>query len=107
MNRREFLRYAAGLGCLAFAGAVGRSANRESDARRNAVRFLASLQSPDGAWRSAHYGAFRDGDALTPVVLWAMAGCESSAIACGRGWLERLTDEQAARPERWSGLAYP
>ncbi len=107
MNRREFLRCATGLGCLVFAGAMGRSALREGDARRRAVRFLAARQSTDGAWRSAHYGAFRDGDALTPVVLWALAGSDSPASDRGRRWLEQLTDAQAARKEPWSGLAYP
>lgn len=107
MNRREFLRCSFGLGCLTFAGAMGRAAILESDARRAATRFLASRQSPDGAWRSAHYGAFRYGDALTPVVLWALAGSDSPASARGRTWLERFTDTQAARTQPWSGLGYP
>ncbi|MGB8168045.1 MAG: hypothetical protein WCF18_11175, partial [Chthoniobacteraceae bacterium] len=64
-------------------------------------------QSGDGAWRSTHYGAFRDGDALTPVVLWALAGSDSPAIDRGRRWLDRLTSAQAARNEPWNGLAYP
>jgi squalene-hopene/tetraprenyl-beta-curcumene cyclase len=34
-----------------------------------AVRFLLDRQSPDGAWRSDTYGAFKEGDALTPLVL--------------------------------------
>ena len=33
------------------------------------VEWLLSRQGPDGAWRSAHYGAFKDGYALTPLVL--------------------------------------
>lgn len=107
MNRREFLRCATAFGCLTFAGALGRSAIRKSDARRAAVGFLASRQAADGAWRSTHYGAFRDGDALTPVVLWALAGSDPSAIARGRRWLEKLTETQAARMEPWQGLAYP
>ena len=106
MNRREFLRCSIGLGCLAFAGAMGRSTLRESEARRAAVRFLAARQSPDGAWRSAHYGAFREGDALTPLVLWALVDSDAP-VARGAAWLQRFTDAQAARSEPWSGLAYP
>ena len=106
MNRREFLRCSIGLGGLVFAGAMGRAALRESEARHAAVRFLAARQSPDGAWRSAHYGAFREGDALTPLVLWALVDSDAP-IARGAAWLQRFTDAQAARTEPWSGLAYP
>lgn len=107
MNRREFLRCATALGCLSFAGALGRTTLRASDARWAAGRFLASRQSSDGAWRSAHYGAFRDGDALTPVVLWALAGSDAPARERGRRWLEELTATTAAHGEPWTGLAYP
>lgn len=34
--------------------------------------FLLSRQSPDGAWRSETYGAFKDGYSLTPLVLSAL-----------------------------------
>ncbi|MFH1264849.1 MAG: prenyltransferase/squalene oxidase repeat-containing protein [Planctomycetota bacterium] len=34
-----------------------------------AGRFLVAGQSPDGAWRSETYGAFRDGPTLTPYVM--------------------------------------
>ncbi len=33
-----------------------------------AVRFLLARQSPEGAWRSEIYAAFKEGDALTPLV---------------------------------------
>jgi hypothetical protein len=33
------------------------------------VRFLLHQQSPDGAWRSDTYGAFKDGYSLTPLVI--------------------------------------
>ena len=107
MNRREFLRGAVAISALACAGALGHSAIRAGDARRAGARFLARRQSPDGAWRSSRYGAFRTGDALTPVVLWALAGADSPARARGAAWLRRLTDTQALRTEPWSGLAYP
>ena len=38
----------------------------------NAIRFLISSQSPDGAWRSPTYGVFKDGLSLTPIVLKAV-----------------------------------
>lgn len=34
-----------------------------------AGKFLLARQSPDGAWRSETYGAFRDGPTLTPYVM--------------------------------------
>ncbi len=37
-----------------------------------AARFLADAQSPDGAWRSATYGMYRDGPVLTPYVMSAL-----------------------------------
>lgn len=37
-----------------------------------AVAFLLKHQSPDGAWRSDVYAAFKDGTALTPLVLVAL-----------------------------------
>ena len=40
-----------------------------SNSRAKATAWLLERQSPDGAWRSDTYGSFRDGRALTPVVL--------------------------------------
>src|SRR5262245_3116701 len=37
-----------------------------------AVRYLAACQSADGAWRSDTYGTFKDGTALTPLVLYVL-----------------------------------
>src|SRR5437016_5267934 len=39
------------------------------------VRFLLKQQSPDGAWRSETYGAFKDGLSLTPLVLHSLLAC--------------------------------
>jgi hypothetical protein len=77
-----------------------------------ALGFFAGRQSPDGAWRSESYAAFRDGDALTPVVLRAMQAAphapkSNEAFAHGLSWLERLTDTQSQRAEPWAELHYP
>ncbi len=37
-----------------------------------AIAFLLKHQSPDGAWRSDVYAAFKDGSALTPLILTAL-----------------------------------
>ena len=93
-SRREFLRCCAGLGGALLLGGAAPS----SPAVRAAVAWLAARQSSDGAWRSDRYAAFRDGDALTPVVLWALP--PSLATRSAMAWLEALTDRP--RP-----LAYP
>jgi hypothetical protein len=51
--------------------------------------WLLQQQSPDGAWRSQTYGAFRDGRALTPIVMRALARLPGTEEACrkGSGWL--------------------
>jgi hypothetical protein len=36
------------------------------------IAFLVAQQSPDGAWRSDVYGTFKDGTALTPLVVCAL-----------------------------------
>ena len=110
-TRREFLRGALGWGGLMLAGSWQLAASREAEPRRRALDFLTARQSADGAWRSERYAAFREGDALTPVVLWAWQTSPSFAsgenLARGLRWLERLTDTQAASAEPWRGLTYP
>ena len=103
-TRREFLRLAAAL-----AGGAALGCGRP-DRTRAAVGFLAARQSPDGAWRSAQSGAFRDGDALTPLVLWALADVRSAPAECvasGMRWLENLTAAQGGRAEPWEEIRYP
>ncbi len=76
-GRRDVLRWAA----ASAAGLVGCGRTTRSDdlidqidnACRAAARALVSAQSADGAWRSSSYGVFRDGLALTPAVLKAVA----------------------------------
>lgn len=112
-TRREFLRCAAGLGGLLLAGAAGPVEPRHTAATgRSALAFFASQQSPDGAWRSDRYAAFRDGDALTPLVLWAAQSVPAAlgfgaVLGHGLRWLERLTDVQSRRTEPWTELRYP
>lgn len=80
MNRAAFLRLLAvapfAWGRPAFAGSAGSLAD--------GTRWLLGKQSADGAWRSETYGAFRDGRALTPMVLRALAGRPETADACRR-----------------------
>ncbi len=106
-TRREFLARAAALcgGALTGWGAPSRA-----DSVRAAAGFLAARQSADGAWRSTRYGAFREGDALTPLVLWALTdtpGADTETVARGVGWLKKLTVTQGARITPWEELRYP
>ncbi|MFM2198425.1 MAG: hypothetical protein RLZZ505_1857 [Verrucomicrobiota bacterium] len=59
------------------------------DPRQAAADWLAARQSPDGAWRSDTYGSFRDGRALTPMVLRAMSTVDHDSAPCRRAcaWL--------------------
>lgn len=57
----------------ALAALSGYSPEEEMDrSLERAASYLASKQSPDGAWRSETYGAFRDGLTLTPYVMSAV-----------------------------------
>jgi hypothetical protein len=46
--------------------------SRLDKALTSAARYLIKKQSPDGAWLSETYGAFKDGPSLTPLVLNAL-----------------------------------
>ena len=53
-----------------------------------ATRYLLDRQGEDGEWRSDVYGSFKDGDALTPLVLEALLAVQPTAKAqdqCRRG----------------------
>lgn len=104
-TRREFLRFATGLSGLALTGWATLGRDENAAIRNAALRFLRRRQSPDGAWRSDRYAAFRDGDALTPLVLWAMEPSDD-CFECGLYWLEELTERLAA-VEPWTALRYP
>lgn len=112
VTRREFLRGAVGWGGLMLAGSLELLAARGLEPMRRALRYLAERQSADGAWRSGRYAAFREGDVLTPLVLWAMQAARpgndsEAAIAHGLGWLRQLSDTCGAQQEPWASLRYP
>jgi squalene-hopene/tetraprenyl-beta-curcumene cyclase len=111
LTRREFLRGAVGWGGLMLAGSIELLAARSTEPMRRALRCLAARQSADGAWRSDRYAAFREGDVLTPVALWAMQAARTSnndaVFARGMAWLRQLSEATTARQEPWTALRYP
>ncbi|MEP6671963.1 MAG: hypothetical protein ABJF10_22565 [Chthoniobacter sp.] len=111
-TRRDFLRGAVGWGGLLLAGSLELRAVRSAEPIRRAHRYLAAQQSADGAWRSGRYAAFREGDVLTPVVLWAMQAEHSerggaATFTRGLEWLRQLTDTSFSRESPWPALRYP
>jgi squalene-hopene/tetraprenyl-beta-curcumene cyclase len=79
-----------------------------------AVHYLLDRQSPDGAWRSDVYGAFKDGDALTPLVLEALLAAEpatgrNSEPSCrkGAGYLGQMVRDGGTIDADPHGLTYP
>jgi hypothetical protein len=109
-SRREFLLSMAGFGGLILCGAAKLALPDYAAPLRSALAFLAARQSRDGAWRSDHYGAFRDGDALTPLVLWAVQTAPrlmapGGMFARGIRWMERWTDAQVKDED--SSARYP
>ncbi|HEV7405737.1 MAG TPA: hypothetical protein VGO11_22530 [Chthoniobacteraceae bacterium] len=98
-TRRAFLRQAT-LGWCALCIRVHAA---PPGPRRRAAAFLRGQQAADGAWRSRQYGPLREGDALTPLVLWAAPELGGKGLP----WLRALTARVAAAPEPWVGLAYP
>ncbi len=77
-----------------------------------AVRFLASKQSPDGAWRSDVYAPFKEGDALTPLVMTALLPLpinDDTEAICERGqrYLVELSKRTFENEGGLKSLAYP
>jgi squalene-hopene/tetraprenyl-beta-curcumene cyclase len=77
-----------------------------------AVRFLLDRQSPDGAWRSDTYGAFKEGDALTPLVLHSLQAVPAdaavrAAIWKGTAFLAALAEPGGGIDGGPYGLNYP
>lgn len=121
VNRREFLRLLScgGVGFALPVMACGPALkfSELAKARRAALdrasRFLVEFQGTDGAWRSDHYGFFRSGDALTPLVLTALQSCSDrdylaeQGLVGGSEWLESLTERVSKSSEAWTMLKYP
>jgi squalene-hopene/tetraprenyl-beta-curcumene cyclase len=72
--------------------------------------FLTAKQSKDGAWRSDLEGTFKDGTALTPLVLNALlhAAPDSPGVPRAAAWLAAMAkpDGTIAPPEK-HGFDYP
>src|SRR5437016_2480651 len=76
------------------------------------VRFLLARQAPDGAWRSDVYAAFKEGDALTPLVLNALltlapAKDLTASIRRGATFLATMVRPDGGIAEGPVGLNYP
>jgi squalene-hopene/tetraprenyl-beta-curcumene cyclase len=83
------------------AGAVARAAG-----------FLVNAQSPDGAWRSSHYGAFRGGSELTPAIVKALIALPPSpgraaAIEKGLAYLAAMVRPDGSIDAGEHGLGFP
>ncbi|MFL5338631.1 MAG: hypothetical protein ACJ8F7_00555, partial [Gemmataceae bacterium] len=91
-------------------GEIQRRLFTYDEPRWKAAEFLISKQSTDGAWRSDLVGTFKDGTALTPLVLLALlhAGAKSLVIWDGAKWLARMVkpDGSIMPPEK-HGFDYP
>lgn len=87
------LLLSAACGAAENSGAVRRAVER-------GAAYLAARQSEDGAWRSGVHGVFRDGTALTPHVLRALAetACTPTAIESGVRWLAQAEPDRMAYP---------
>ncbi|HEV3144768.1 MAG TPA: prenyltransferase/squalene oxidase repeat-containing protein [Gemmataceae bacterium] len=72
-------------------------------AQKRAIHFLLEHQSEDGAWRSDTYGVFKDGTALTPLVLSALVAADwlsiegaPAAVAKAADWLAAFVKKDGA-----------
>lgn len=99
MKRAEFIRLLA-VAPLAGWPPLFSAGGAQVSPRSRAILWLISQQSEDGAWRAATYGAFRDGRALTPMVLRALAGSVEAEDACRKA-AEWMTAQGAALFEEY------
>jgi hypothetical protein len=74
VNRADFLRL------LLLAPLGARQAFAASPSPDVALQFLINQQANDGSWKSATYGAFRDGRALTPHVLRCLSRFDDPSL---------------------------
>jgi hypothetical protein len=78
----------------------------------SAARFLVERQDPHGAWRSDQYAPFREGSALTPLVMHALccvADLPEFTAAYGKGsdYLAGRARPDGTIDEGPHGLSYP
>lgn len=120
-SRRWFLQSVAAGGALWLAGcrrpipATPPLPDRSihiGQALATATSFLLGQQAADGAWRSDHYGPFRDGGALTPPVLRTLLAMPSvpgleSSYRKGASYLASLIKPDGTIEAGPYGLSYP
>lgn len=117
---RRFWLLIAGAICLCGCGtqpgevdsAAPTRADRIDRALAAAARFLTARQAADGAWRSDLYGPFKDGSALTPLVVQALQATAPAAerdTACRRGiaYLAAFARPDGSIEPGPHGLSYP
>src|SRR5579864_8313324 len=78
----------------------------------SALRALIAAQSPDGSWRSQTYGAFKDGLALTPLVLKTLVfgppiAASETARMSGASFLSNLVRPDGSIDSGPYGLGFP
>jgi hypothetical protein len=86
-------------------GAPARTADESLTA---GVAYLVKQQSPDGAWRSGVYATFKDGPALTPLVVCALQDAgETTAARKGSEYLAKLVKADGTIAGGDGELDYP
>jgi len=99
-------------GTIGMAAEPAAMAKQIDAAMQAAGDYLVARQSADGAWRSEVYPPFRDGDALTPLVLRSLLSIDPSAkleTACqlGSKYLEAPVQPDGTIRPGPHGLNYP
>jgi squalene-hopene/tetraprenyl-beta-curcumene cyclase len=79
---------------------------------QSAAQFLVSAQSDDGAWKSDVYGQFKQGDALTPIVLLTLLDLPETpqspaAIQGGARYLRQFVADDGTIHRFDSPITYP
>jgi squalene-hopene/tetraprenyl-beta-curcumene cyclase len=117
-SRRWFLRSAlTGAGAWLVGGGSGGTALTDPPSRGESIdtalsmaaAFLRKQQAEDGAWRSDHYGPFKEGDALTPLVLRTLLAVQDADAACRKGadYLAAFVKADGSIEAGRQGLSYP
>lgn len=102
----------AAFGCTAPTNPAAAPPERGAAALEAATAYLVRAQAPEGAWRSDVYGAFKEGDALTPLVLAALQSLPESAatraaIDRGTAYLGLLVGPDGRIVKGPRGLSFP